>query len=610
LQNRFIDALIDAFPDPQPGARPDVCLVLTLRADFYHAALRHRPLADKLQDRVENLGPMTRNELRKAIVKPAGQLEPSVTFEPGLAETILEVVEKRPGSLPLLQFALREMWGRLKTPLMTRAAYDAIGGVDGALARRAQAIFNEATRHEADAESVALFRRLFTRLVTLGEGAEDTRRIVSRAELGPEAWALAQRLAGEDNRLVVTAAPAGGQETAEVVHEALIRNWPALVEWVSRDRAFQSWLRQLKPRVDEWRTSPQDEGTLLRGGQLAVAEDWAGRRGSEVNEEEKAFVAASVAFRDKEKRRAEEEIERERARLRTQRRVQTLVGILMAAMALGAAAWWKQNWLKEETYALLNVTPLTTAQERALKPGDPFKECRDCPEMVFVPAGRLLMGSPAGQGDDAEHPQHEVTIAKFVAAKFALTFNEWDTCVRYGDCNPHVWDQGWGRGRRPAVNVSWDDAQTYVKWLSQLTGKHYRLLSEAENEYAARAGTETEYPWGNEIKLDGKAMANCKDCDSEWAGGMTAPVGSFPPNAFGLFDMVGNVWEWTEDCFNPNYNGAPGNGSAWTSGDCKLHAARGGAWNSDPKVLRSANRGKALLPFYQLGFRVARTLTP
>jgi hypothetical protein len=241
LRNRFIGALIDAFPDPESGATPDVRLVLTLRADFYNAALRHRPLADKLQDRIENLGPMTRDELHEAIIRPVEQLKPSVTFEPGLAGTILDDVERRPGSLPLLQFALREMWGRLKTPVMTRADYDAIGGVEGALAKRAQAIFEDATKNETDAASVALFRHLFTRLVTLGEGAEDTRRIVAREELGQQEWALAQSLAGEDNRLVVTAATTPGQETVEVAHEALIRNWPALVDWVNRDRAFIPW---------------------------------------------------------------------------------------------------------------------------------------------------------------------------------------------------------------------------------------------------------------------------------------------------------------------------------------------------------------------------------
>ena len=234
---------------------------------------------------------MTRDELREAIVKPAEQLQPSVIFEPGLAGTIIDDVERRPGSLPLLQFALREMWGRLKTPLMTRADYDAIGGVEGALTKRAQAIFEDATKKETDASSVALFRHLFTRLVTLGEGAEDTRRIVGRAELGQQEWALAQRLAGENNRPVVTAATTPGQETVEVAHEALIRNWPALVDWVNRDRAFISWRNQLRQRVDDWRKSPSDEGTLLRGGPLAVAEEWVGRRGDDLNEEEKSFVA-------------------------------------------------------------------------------------------------------------------------------------------------------------------------------------------------------------------------------------------------------------------------------------------------------------------------------
>ena len=216
-------------------------------------------------------------------------------------EKILDDVEKRPGSLPLLQFALREMWGRLKTPLMTHADYDAIGGVQGALAKRAQAIFEDVTKQGQDASRVAIFRRLFTRLVTPGEGAEDTRRVVGRAELGPEAWALAQKLADEDNRLVVIAVTAQGQETVEVAHDALIQNWPTLVAWMNRDRAFLSWLRQLRPRVDEWRANPKDDGTLLRGGPLAIATDWVWQREDAINEEEKAYIAASVAWSDEQR---------------------------------------------------------------------------------------------------------------------------------------------------------------------------------------------------------------------------------------------------------------------------------------------------------------------
>ena len=233
--------------------------------------------------------------------------------------------------------------------------------------------------------------------------------------------------------------------------------------------------------------------------------------------------------------------------------------------------------------------------------------------MIVVPPGRFLMGSPAGQGSDTERPAHEVTIAKpFAVAKFALTFDEWDACAAHGNCAQHVSDSGWGRGQRPAINVSWDDAQTYVKWLSRITGRDYRLLSEAEYEYAARAGSRTNYPWGDEIKLDGKAMANCDGCGSQWDSKQTAPVDSFPANRFGLYQMVGNVWEWTEDCWSESYRGAPDDGSAWTSGDCSRRVVRGGSWNLAPVSLRSADRGRSdtVVRVSSLGFRVARTLTP
>jgi formylglycine-generating enzyme required for sulfatase activity len=233
--------------------------------------------------------------------------------------------------------------------------------------------------------------------------------------------------------------------------------------------------------------------------------------------------------------------------------------------------------------------------------------------MTVVPAGRFLMGSPKGGGDD-ERPHHEVAILKpFAVATFALTFDEWDACASHGGRRADVGDEGWGRGRRPAINVSWDDARAYVKWLSGVTGKPYRLLSEAEYEYAARAGSKTKYPWGDDIKLNGRAMANCDGCGSQWDNKQTAPVGSFPANAFGLHDMVGNVWAWTEDCWNDTYQGAPTDGSPWTSGDCDNRVVRGGSCFLDTDVLRSAYRvGGLILAIsgdHFLGFRVARTLT-
>ncbi len=310
VRQRFIDVLLAGFSDPATGSSPDISLILTLRADFYGRALRYRSLADALQGHVENLGPMNRDELQAAIVCPAREME--VSFDPGLVQTLLDDVESKPGSLPLLQFALREMWGRQANRTITRAGYDAIGGVEGAVAQRAEMIFTALTQDGANTQMEKAFQRLFTRLVTLGEGQEDTRRVVERRELGDEVWHLAQRLAGEDNRLVVTNAPASTRETAEVVHEALIRHWPKLVDWISRDRAFQSWLRQIHGSVALWLANPTDDGPLLRGSMLAQATDWLSKRRDDLSLEEQGFLAASIAVSEGRQRQARHAVVRAR----------------------------------------------------------------------------------------------------------------------------------------------------------------------------------------------------------------------------------------------------------------------------------------------------------
>ena len=159
------------------------------------------------------------------------------------------------------------------------------------------------------------------------------------------------------------------------------------------------------------------------------------------------------------------------------------------------------------------------------------------------------------------------------------------------------------------INVSWEDAQGYVRWLSRKTGEEYRLLSESEWEYVARAGTRTRYWWGDEI---GRNRANCDGCGSRWEDRQTAPVGSFSANGFGLHDVHGNVWEWVEDCWNESYAGAPRDGSAWESGECGRRVLRGGSWYNNLRYLRSAFRGRnsAGNRYMFIGFRVARTLTP
>ena len=221
------------------------------------------------------------------------------------------------------------------------------------------------------------------------------------------------------------------------------------------------------------------------------------------------------------------------------------------------------------------------------KPGEIFRDCEQCPEMVVVPPGRFRMGDLSGGGASNEKPVHDVTIAsQFAVGKYEVTFAEWDACMAAGGCTHRPDDVfGWGRGSRPVINVSWDDTQAYVRWLSRETGKPYRLLSEAEWEYVARAGSTTKYHWGNDV---GTNKANCDGCGSRWDAKSTAPVGSFAANAFGLFDTAGNVWEWVVDCWHDNYQGAPNYGSAWAGGDCDYHVLRGGSWFSNPRDIRSA----------------------
>jgi formylglycine-generating enzyme required for sulfatase activity len=245
----------------------------------------------------------------------------------------------------------------------------------------------------------------------------------------------------------------------------------------------------------------------------------------------------------------------------------------------------------------------------ALRHGAEFRDCaKDCPEMIIVLPGSFTMGSPATErGRNDNEGQHHVTIASpFAVSKFDVTFADWDACVAGKGCVP-VSDGGMGRGSKPVVNVSWDEAWEYAAWLSQLTGASYRLLTEAEWEYAARAGSSTAYPWGDEI---GKGHANCNGCGSPWDTDQTSPVGSFRPNAFGLYDMHGNVWQWVADCYLDGHAGAPIDASNRTTDACNHRVVRGGSWISVPRYLRSAYRfGLATgYRFDDVGFRVARTL--
>jgi len=274
------------------------------------------------------------------------------------------------------------------------------------------------------------------------------------------------------------------------------------------------------------------------------------------------------------------------------------------------------------------------AQAGAAEPRSP-RECADCPELVVIPAGTFLMGSPAGEEGrfDSEGPLHRVAVAAFALGKTEVTVEEYLVFLRQTGYQPapcnHLLGLAWRSPRyglayppgfvespqQPAVCLSWDDAQAYIAWLNAKVGAPhsgpYRLPSEAEWEYAARAGTSTARWWGAAI---GGANANCNGCGSRWDNSQFAPAGSFGPNPFGLYDMLGNVWQWTEDCWNPSYRGAPADGTAWTSGDCARRVLRGGSWSNLPKFIRAAARSSGGAPGQDVdysgdaGFRVARSI--
>ena len=200
-----------------------------------------------------------------------------------------------------------------------------------------------------------------------------------------------------------------------------------------------------------------------------------------------------------------------------------------------------------------------------------------------------------------------------VTGRFALgatevTIGQWQLCLQAGGCKLEPAAELAGNPQMPMANLSWDDAQEYIRWLSTKTGRQYRLPSEAEWEYAARAGTNSVYSWGNDAV--GAGLANCADCGSQWDGKGPAPVASFQANPFGLYDMHGNLWEWTQDCWNRSYKGAPADGSAWEKGDCLARVQRGGAWRLDAEYMRTTRRGKydRDVRYYLNGFRVARDI--
>ena len=606
---------------------PSLAVIFTIRSDNYES-LQVAPQFEGLRQEPFSLPPMPQGSYAEVIKGPTQRLEATtraLTIDDALVDALLGDIEAggAKDSLPLLSFTLERLYdeyhagGRLKLD-----HYNTLGGVKGSIEAAVERALKAADTDpnvpkDTQARLVLLRRAMIPWLAGIDPDTGAPRRRVARlSEIPAESRPLIDHLV--EQRLLATDIAAGTRETTiEPAHEALLRQWSLLQGWLTEDAGLLSVMDTVRRAAKEWDEHGRSAVWLTHTtGRLEAAEQVLGR----------PDLAASFEQKDRDYLTACREAERlaserERSAARNRRRLRAFAGLLLCGIIAGLLGWINQAAIKQtwnwyavmRPYMTTHVRPhvLTATAERALKPQSSFRECdKNCPEMIALPPGTFVMGSPeAEKGHTAdESPQHTVTVAgAFAISKYLVTFAEWDACVAVGGC-PQLSDGEFGRGSMPAVNVNWNEAQQYVAWLSLMTGKNYRLLTEAEWEYAERAGTTSAYFWGDDI---GVGNAVCIGCGTKWDNKQTSPVGSFKPNAFGLYDMLGNVWEWVEDCYHDNYEGSPTDGSAWND-NCKQgrRAVRGGGWDSYAIHLRSADRDRISIGtrINDLGFRIARTL--
>lgn len=599
-RRRFIDEVLEA------TERDSWTAMLTLRGDFVGKALSYRPLSDRLQGAQVNVGPMTRAELEQAITAPARRVE--LSFADGLVARILDDVGDEPGHLPLLEFVLKRLWEDRQGPKLSHQAYDAMGGLQGAVAKKADEVFDKLTSLEQ-----AAVKRVFLHMVRAGESGEDTRRRAAFSEIGFAAMDVVKKLA--DERLLVTNRAVAGEETVEVSHEALIRQWSRLQGWMKEDREYLLWRERLRGRVNEWQHNTQDEGTLLRGALLAEAQRWFSQKADMLTEEERDYIRQSTEVSERvvqaEQQRAEHELaqakrlaeaaakreEAERVRAATEEQArkaaesaQKRLKYFISALGVLILGIVMVVWLGNERVTVHYAKSIVLARLHLAQVPDP----KDT--MIKISGGTYAQGG------------REVRIKPFAMGKYEVTFGEYDRYVELTGRRRPI-HYAWGRERRPIIDVSWEDAVEYAKWLSKATGRSYRLPTESEWEYAARSGGKDEIWAGTSDESELKDYAVYGEKDG------TEPVGSKKPNKLGLYDMSGNVWEWVEDCWHGNYEGAPNDGSAWgeeNDGDCGQRVLRGGDWSKEPKDLSVSGRNKQNLGARgrSRGFRLAQDMEP
>lgn len=654
----LVDNLLTA---ATPGGVTTV--VLALRADFYGHCAEFATLRTALEQYQRYIGPMSREELRTAIEGPAAQ--GYWELEAGLGELMLEDVADESGALPLLSHALLETWRRRSGRTMTFAGYREAGGVRGAIARTADAVYSKL----APAEQ-AIARQIFLRLTSLGEGTADTRRRVALAELegSEETAGVLKQLA--DARLVAAEreqAAGGAAVYVDVTHEALIREWPRLREWLNEDREGLRVQRRLTEAAQQWAALDEDPGALYRGVLLAQSVEWAAQHSGELNERERRFLEASWAQEEGEARARDEaqrrELEQARALAAEEKKVRVrqrwlllavtglLVGVVAASLlAVTQLAQLQAEQLLQEGRILqsecqvelartkleaalaanpklaIDVAAEDAATRRACAiqavqagealaaegkhaaAGERFAAALalepppDTPVYVWISPttelaeGVFLMGSATGDplAFDNEQPQHPVVLDGFWMQRTEVTNEQYVRCVEAGRCAAPS-NQRWDKlqfARQPVTDVDWDQARTYAEWVGG------RLPTEAEWEYACRGGDGRIYPWGNEEPSPDRLNYFYSELDT-WTD-----VGSHPAGANGLYEMAGNVSEWTADWYGQAYYAESPELNPTGPAGGEFRTLRGGSYTEND--LRCASRG-ASAPFdrYEdIGFRV------
>ncbi|HVM79565.1 MAG TPA: SUMF1/EgtB/PvdO family nonheme iron enzyme [Stellaceae bacterium] len=591
-----------ALAEATEGEPTPYAVVVTVRTDTMPELEASRRI-EGLVARSQNVRTLPVYSFDTAIEQPAARY--GVEIEPALVEALMEEIGTE-DALPILAFSLQRLWRQYeKERRIRKANYDSIGKLSGLIedaAERAlrgidplapQAPIEGKLSDARDKQGAQVF---LPSLAQVNEGGAVIRRV---ARLSAFDEAGKQLLGAFDKwRLVVTRG-----EGVEVAHEAMFREWPRFQAWLAPEKARLEALRGVETAAASWDAKQRKPDDLTHRG----------RRLAEAAALDKVPDYKAQLDRSPLARAYLEACRRAQRRRRTIAAAAALAAVcspLAAIYAADALEHMARERAAARAAAYVPTAPVLATGQRAgtLPPGSSFRDCAHCPEMVVIPGDAFMMGSSDEEEfrEKDEGPQHRVAIATFAVGKFDATFDDWEACVADGGCrsNSRPDDRGWGRGRHPVISVSWTDAEEYVHWLAARTGKPYRLLTEAEWEYAARARTATPYWTG--------ASIDSSQAEFNTGPQRTYPVGSYAPNPFGLYDMVGNVWQWLEDCYLPDYGSTPTDGSAAVASGCLEHVLRGGSWIDLPRYLRSALRFKLLYTVTgdSIGFRVARGLSP